>query len=486
MAEAEVIIALRTFSGPNLGAEVMLPVGTYTIGTDYSCDIVLGDSSMAPRHAALTAEQSQPGQLPRVYLKPLDADILLEEDPIPAEGREMSPATPWFLGLTCLSWNTPNAPREAIIPRLGRPAHPADRLEQPSGQPGPTASGRIDVTPKTEPAASKIVAIEMPTPLPRKRRWPARLALFLVLLAAAFLVFEFTGVQDSTEEFAVKLREEIRQQGLDSVQVSSESDRLMVSGSVLDEKERALLWSLARNLKCPVYIRVGVREDMAQAVKMKLNSKGIFPEVTFPGGGKNLLVAAYIKDPQTENAAFASLSKDLPDLPLTERRIVHAVQLKSFIEKELHHAKLRNVNTALGTGRIDLTDTSSSGNHEALQRVMQRIEENLNIPLAYTIISQDSPRPDSSAGSQGAVPLVAGGIAPDMPASASGNSPLEGVQITGVTIGSMRFVSLANGQRIFEGGLLPGGHIVEMISLDSLTLSKNGRITTYPLRGNNE
>ena len=479
MTASEVIIALRTFSGPNLGAEVMLPPGTYTIGTDYSCDIVLGDSSMAPRHAALTAERSQPGQLPRVYLKPLDAAIIMEEDPIPAEGRDMPPATPWFLGLTCLSWNTPNAPREAIIPRLGQPAQPAE-------QSGPAASGRIDVTPRVESAASKSVAIEMPTPLPQKRRWPVRLALFLLLLAAAFLAFEFTGVQDSTEEFAVRLREEIRQQGLDSVQVSSEGGHLMVSGSVLDEKERALLWSVARNLKCPVHIRVGVREDIAQAVKIKLNSNGIFPEVTFPGGGKSLLVAAYIKDLQAENSVFASLSKDLPDLPRIERRIVHAPQLKSFIEKGLHQARLSKVNLALGQGRVDLTDTSSSGNHEALQRVMQRIEENLNIPLAYTVISQDSPLSDGSNGSQGIAPLVPGGIAPDMPAVAPGNSPLEGVNITGVTMGTMRFISLGNGQRIFEGGMLPGGHIVERITLDSLTLSKNGRVTTYPLRGNNE
>jgi type III secretion protein D len=478
MGEAEVIIALRTFSGPNMGAEVMLPPGAYIIGTDYSCDIVLSDSGMAPRHAALTAEPPQPGHPARVHLKPLDAEIILEDAPLPAEGGDIPPVTPWFLGLTCLSWNAPDAPREKIIPRL-----PGQPVQAPG--PGPQTSPGQGAAENKESVTSNNVGIEMPTLLPRKRRWPARLALFLLLIVTAALVFESRGAPDSTEDLAVKLREEIRQAGLDKVRVNSENGRITVAGSVLDEKERGLLWSMARNLKCPVYIRVGVREDMAQAVAMKLNSSGIFPAVTFPGGGEGMHVAAYIKDIQTENAAFASLNKDLPDLPPIEKRIVHAAQLKSFIEKGLDRANLRNVNIVLGAGRVDLTDTSSSGNHEALRQVMKRIEENLSIPLAYTIISRDSP-PAGTGGSQAVVPLVPDGIAPDIAAAPPGNSPLEGMRITGVTMGSMRFISLGNGQRTFEGGMLPGGHVLESISLDALTLSKNGRITTYPLRGNNE
>ena len=480
MGEAEVIIALRTFSGPNLGAEVMLPPGTYIIGTDYSCDVVLGDSSMAPRHAALTAEAGQPGQVPRVHVKPLDAPIVLEEEDIPEEGRDIPPATPWFLGLTCLSWNMPHAPREEIMPRLpGLPAQP------PAGEePEPAPRQRV---PAREEAAAGATDIgeETPTPLPRQRRWPVRLVLLLLLVVAGTLIFEFRGNPDSTEELAVKLRQEIRQAGLDKVVVSSEGERITVSGSVLNEKERGLIWSMARNLKCPVYIRVGVREDMAQAVKMKLNSGGIFPEVTFPDGGETLRIAAYIRDLPTENAAFAALAKDLPGLPQIEKRVVHAEQLKAFIERELDRARLRNIDIVLGAGRVELTDPSPSGNHDALQRTMTRIEENLHIPLAYTIISRDSPPPGGGSDAR-ATALVPGGISPDMPAVSPGNAPPGGVQITGVTLGSMRFISLGNGQRIFEGGMLPDGHVLERISLDALVLNKNGRTTTYPLRGNNE
>ena len=477
MGEAEVIIALRTFSGPNLGAEVMLPSGTYIIGTDYSCDVVLSDSSMAPRHASLTAASPQPGQRPRVHVKPLDAAIFLEDEPIPESGREIQPATPWFLGLTCLSWNTPHAPREEIVPRLsGRPT-----------QTETAAPAKLRLAGKEQAASSSnFVGSEQPTRLSRQRRWLFRLALLLLLITSGSLIFEFRpGSPDATEEQAATLRREIQQAGLNKVVVSSsENGHITVSGSVLDEKERSLIWSMARNLNCPVYVRVAVRDDLAQAVRMKLNSNGIFPEVTFPGRGDGMRIAAYIKNIQTENAVFASLDKDMPGLPHIEKRIVYADQLKGLIERGLDQARIQNVNIVLGAGRVELTGNSSSGNHEEMQRVMQQIEDNLSIPLAYTIISQDAS--PGGGGSQTVQPLVSGGISPDMAASSSGKFTLEGVRVTGVTMGAMRFISLGNGQRIFEGGMLPSGHVLENINLDSLVLSKNGRTTTYPLRGNNE
>ena len=56
----------------------------------------------------------------------------------------------------------------------------------------------------------------------------------------------------------------------------------------------------------------------------------------------------------------------------------------------------------------------------------------------------------------------------------------------GVTLTPMRFISLATGQRVFEGGLLPGGYVLESIGVKELKLRKDGRIIVYRLRGSNE
>ena len=46
--------ALRILSGVHLGAEIVLEEGTWAVGRDDSCDIILSDAALAPRHCALT------------------------------------------------------------------------------------------------------------------------------------------------------------------------------------------------------------------------------------------------------------------------------------------------------------------------------------------------------------------------------------------------------------------------------------------------
>lgn len=506
MAEAEILIALRTFAGPNIGAEVMLPEGAYTIGTDGSCDIVLSDSSLAPRHAAFTVAPTQPGHNPTVHVAPLDGDVILEDAPIPPEGLDIEPATAWWLGMTCLSWNRPHAPREEIIPRLpGQTPGAAKTAESASladtaAEPGPdaVAGGKTDTSPA--PGLLSVTGNDIgggpATFLPQKRRRWAWAAGLLCLIIVGAMSFGWNSRSGDTEELAAQLRQSVKEAGLDMVAVASDGDNISVSGTVNDEEDRSKLWNMAQNLKHPVYIRVGVLEDMAQAVAMKFNSRGIFPAVTFPGKGDVMRIAAYIRDAKTEDAAFSSLSKDMPDLPTVERRIVHADVLKAAIERELASVKLSNVNLGLATGRVELTETATAGSHEILQVVMEKVEETLGVPIAYTLITQDAPageQTQANAQAQVTEILVPGGISPDLPQTAAGGGAsggsgavFDGLSVTGVTMTPMRFISLSDGQRVFEGGRLPGGHVLEAVSLDSLTLSRDGQITTYPLRGNNE
>ena len=42
--------ALRILSGVHLGAEIVLEEGTWAVGRDDSCDIILSDAALAPRH----------------------------------------------------------------------------------------------------------------------------------------------------------------------------------------------------------------------------------------------------------------------------------------------------------------------------------------------------------------------------------------------------------------------------------------------------
>jgi type III secretion protein D len=59
-------------------------------------------------------------------------------------------------------------------------------------------------------------------------------------------------------------------------------------------------------------------------------------------------------------------------------------------------------------------------------------------------------------------------------------------KVVSVSLGAMKFVTLETGERVFEGGELPGGYLLERIAIDALTLVKNSKTTQYPLRGSSE
>ena len=52
-------VALYVFSGPHLGARLELAEGSWVLGSDDSCDIIL--SGLAPRHALLEAAAGERG-----------------------------------------------------------------------------------------------------------------------------------------------------------------------------------------------------------------------------------------------------------------------------------------------------------------------------------------------------------------------------------------------------------------------------------------
>ena len=91
------IIVCRLFSGPHLGAELVLPAGQQVIGADDSCDVILQDGSVASRHAVLDIAFDADGTA-SVRVTPLDGEVLLDERPLPPDGAIIPERTPFFFG----------------------------------------------------------------------------------------------------------------------------------------------------------------------------------------------------------------------------------------------------------------------------------------------------------------------------------------------------------------------------------------------------
>lgn len=106
------LTAFRLFSGPHMGAELVLPAGSQLVGSDDSCDIILQDSSVASRHANIAIGFSGDG-VPSVRVTPLDGEVLLNGAPLPSDGADIPARTPFFLGLTCMAWAEPGESADA-------------------------------------------------------------------------------------------------------------------------------------------------------------------------------------------------------------------------------------------------------------------------------------------------------------------------------------------------------------------------------------
>ena len=81
----------------------------------------------------------------------------------------------------------------------------------------------------------------------------------------------------------------------------------------------------------------------------------------------------------------------------------------------------------------------------------------------------------SKSGQQGVV------LQPE-PTAAEPAGTFSAEDVAGVTMQPLRFITLRNGQKYFEGAVLPGGAVLQQINLEWLVLNQHGQEVIYELR----
>ena len=489
------LTVFRLFSGPHMGAELVLPAGDQVVGADDSCDIILQDSSVASRHANIVITLSGDGA-PSVRVTPLDGEVLLSGAPLPPDGADMPERTPFFLGLTCMAWAKPDESVDAwrqVASSLQerRPAQerpePAER--QPE-EPVMELGDPLILLDKGAPADANGVG---------KTLWqrlrslpPQRLGLsFLLLLALCGLTVSYAGRPPDDETRVKEIRDIIKEYGFSTLVVSPQDEGVGVQGVLRDDTERAELLRLAQGVQYPVYLDVTLRGDRVDAVTSAFASRGFSLSVQEradnPDGGLNL--AGYMKDGLVEEQAFSAVREDVPELGdeavwnRLERSIRHADAVEAVVLPLLKEADLAFVQVRFLPGKVELAGRFDVAQRIRLDGVLDKARAELGVPVVFDVVASfEKKRPQAEARREAATPQQTEAEAPSAPQS----DDVPGLRVTGVTLTPMRFISLAAGQRVFEGGLLPGGYVLESIGVKELKLRKDGRIIVYRLRGSNE
>ena len=511
---ARPIVVIYVFSGPHLGARIELPTGSWLLGSDDSCDIIL--DGLEARHAVLDVSEADQQSSVGVSVKPLDGQVRLADGAAAGDDGAVTQVRPevgsgWLLGQTCLAWNRP----EAIQPILEadtifrRMAGEGAMAATPDASlPDAVVSDAPPMANVQSPPAGNIVAAAMPgeqgnandvgsadeaVPLqmqplssaPKKRALFMRVLLFFLLLA---LSLALTPPTTDVEEYPAVVKRYLAEAGISGLEVTARAQGVEVRGTVPNDAAMVQLYAMARALHFPVYLEVGVREDVLRAVRSSLGIRGFYPEVNFleQEGKLRLRVAAYMKDKTLEAGAFAALTNEVKGLPPLERHIVHEKVLAPAFQEALQAAGFTSIRVLYLPGRVDFTGTVRPEDEPRLQRIREDMAARFGAPL-FGASQAGETRPLQAAKSGTALRLPE--AASDVPTVAAAqkdseaDDPLGGIRVTGVTMSPMRFVTTADGRRLFEGAVLPGGYILEGINTKTLTLRRDGQVFTHTLRG---
>ena len=522
--------ALRILSGVHLGAEIVLEEGTWAVGRDDSCDIILSDAALAPRHCALSI-----GADGTVTARPLDGTVLTAGGDEEPKGGLLKPGIIYKMGAVLFAWGDPGAPQSfwdgvaLSLLQLSSPRGPDrdktdDRTETPAADDsrqseaavGDADAPQTDAPAQTEESSAAGAAEgEAPKRSHRTALLTGCTIALLLIIAGLFILLGSQQHRDEAQEAGdwVELRAEpagfervklyvlslfegkkavtaddilrrVQNAGFPDVRVTkAESGAFLIEGSVRDDAERGRLVSVARKMKEPVVIDVTVDSDYTTALQSAFNTIDFWPAVTLSktNSGSELLVASYMLSSVVEEKAFGEALQNVPFLTSDStrsavrvtRRIRHQAEVNRLITDVLRESSLDGVRIEYLPGRVRFSTTLTPERRTRLDQALESIRLRSDVPLVIDVVNQNLPAGTVAS----TVTTAPKSVKPD-----SKNSNKPSFRVAGVSGGAIKFVTLSTGEKVFEGGRLPGGFILESITYDRLVLSKNGKKINYPLK----
>ena len=519
----------KILTGVHAGAEIELSEGTWIFGRDDSADIILTDKEIAPRHAAfiLSPEGS-------VRFETLDGAVLTAAGETPS-GDTLTAGTLWRLGGVLFAWGPADADRAfwdgvtAAFTGLNAPAP----KRAPEAQAAPEENAGDAPEANDAPAEEK--PDETPADSPAKPEETARAgsragvlcavaaALLLVFAAAGtatFLVKEDarlaaeTWLQDRSPRSAAlfgkilsaergeafrgwlgtlgvatkptgpdpeTLSASLREAGFKNVAARrAETGAYLFAGSVTNDAERARLLDFAKETRVPVVLDITVESDWTEAYRAALNNVGFWPAVAFKrtGDDKNITVSAYMISSIAEEKAFGDIASVVPSGSAGEggltvtRHIRYRDDVEKLVERTLKEKGVSGVRVEYRPGDILFHTTLTPEQKTKVDGVLTALAGQSDVPLKISVMNEAAKLSPAALAKAKAPEKKA------QPAKSSGPA----FRVTGVSGGSIRFITLSNGEKVFTGGRLPGGYVLESIGHDKLILSKNKKRIQYPLK----
>lgn len=487
----------KVFTGPHNGLVFDLKPGTYRLGSGTDNDLIFSDEEMGSSAAV-------------IEVSPFEVNITVN-DPAQIDGQPLEPGQhKWESGVFILLGDTLLCYRASSI--KGPWAKPAFASEQPAAeapkegtegdQSGETPSAEGE-EPKPEGEAVAAEAVEGAEAKAEDPLQPAALierldkrtifltaaSSLLLILLLIFLMFGSTLFKTSELETDLEaLNKVLAENNFKDLKTEVNDGIIDLNGSVESKVRFAKLVEVLPQLKTTLNLNVEVRDDEILGVERDFLNLGYYVHAHYIDDGK-IGVDGYMADAYIEAEAFNAMEARYKNR--LKGRIVFRSELENELKDNCEHLGVHNIQLVLGKGRVFYKGRTTLDDQNALETARYKTSKKLGIPLMFT---EYDPKASSSverldgtetielsAATDERITSLSERSAEDRKKKALEQNPDE-TAILSVTMKPMRFITLKNGRKYFEGGVLPSGYVVTSIDLNKVVLMKGNEVKELQLK----
>ena len=453
-------LEFRFLSGDNIGSVIRLPIGSYTLGNTDSCDIL----SEEHLKEEVAVEIKITEQLD-VLVSAVAGNIFIDKKKL-TETENLKAGAILLLGMTAVTyrlddsdWPLITAKDLLIDSSLELAEDKSSDRDNSEINESESSSNEID-TDENNGNISETETIE------KKKVTPIKIAVvigtFLVALILLGMLIFGQSLTDSTEkQELLNIRKSLSDNGFTLVKAEYKNEMYVISGLVEDDEALEKLEQILPDSSHSMLVLVDKISFIAQSVTPVFDD-GVFR------------LYGYIRDPYLSNEVTQKVLANLPKSVKIEPHFIYKDEMRTILDKA-------------GSGDYQVKYYFKDGEivYEGRFTREQSVSFLQTKKKSSEMVGGDVHFIDISTLSEGEIELLSMGKNTQ---NNSGEDELVSVSkdpkddISGVTMDPMKFITMKNGDKIFEGGLLPDGSTLVRIDSKSLLFEKNGVKEEYELK----
>lgn len=261
-----------------------------------------------------------------------------------------------------------------------------------------------------------------------------------------------------------------------NLKVTTEDDLIVIDGILLDQKELKIFTDNMPKLSIASVINIKTIENTLKAIERSFAMRDAFIKAVYNQTFNTIEIYGYFKDKYTLGHIYNLVKDELPNYNLNFK-VTYQDKLQTYLEDKLLAYNLP-LKLVFNDTKLSYQANLSVEEIQALTSFKDDVQTYINAPF---ILESVNLQQDSTNLYQ---------IATNYPKTQDINTQNANIDdygfkehdIIGVTLNPMRFISLQDGSKLFEGSVLKSGYTIKHIDIDKIVLHKDGRDYFYELK----